>query len=226
MAREYGVSVRAYNISREQIRWARERAAKQGLEDRVEFVEADYRDIDGQYDCFVSIGMMEHVGQSGYPDLSHLINRCLTGRGRGLLHTIGQNMSRPVNEWLATRIFPGAYPPTLREVTETLEPFGFTVVDVENLRPHYAKTCEHWLHRFDAHGEEIQHRYGAPFVRAWRLYLSGSIANFSTGSTQLFQVLFTRPELVDLPLTRDYMKPKVNPPASSEAHRVTSSGTD
>jgi cyclopropane-fatty-acyl-phospholipid synthase len=211
MAREYGVSVDAYNVSREQIAWARGRAAAEGLKDQVRFIEDDYRTIEGTYDCFVSIGMMEHVGHADFPRLGRVIDRSLSKRGRGLLHTIGHNVPGPVNDWLAARIFPGAYPPTLREIAETLEPYAFTVVDVENLRPHYAETCRHWLERFEAHADEIEQRYGAPFVRAWRLYLAASAEHFATGTIQLFQVLFTRPEVVDLPMTRDYMRPQPTP---------------
>ncbi|MDY6949375.1 MAG: cyclopropane-fatty-acyl-phospholipid synthase family protein, partial [Pseudomonadota bacterium] len=62
MARHYGVNVTAFNISREQIAFARERARAEGLQDRVEFVEDDYRNIRGSFDAFVSVGMLEHVG--------------------------------------------------------------------------------------------------------------------------------------------------------------------
>ena len=68
MARQYGVSVRAFNVSAEQIAYARARAQAEGLADRVEFVEDDYRNVRGQYDAFVSVGMLEHVGLADYPD--------------------------------------------------------------------------------------------------------------------------------------------------------------
>ena len=78
MARHYGVTVRAFNISREQIAYARERAAAQGLADRVEFVEDDYRNIAGACDAFVSVGMLEHVGAENYAELGRVIDGCLT----------------------------------------------------------------------------------------------------------------------------------------------------
>jgi cyclopropane-fatty-acyl-phospholipid synthase len=97
-----------------------------------------------------------------------------------------------MNAWVEKRIFPGAYPPTLREMMEIFEPHEFSVLDVENLRLHYAKTLEHWLARFDRHADTIEQMYDKVFVRAWRLYLAGSIAAFTTSSLQLFQVVFTR----------------------------------
>src|SRR6185503_15998687 len=66
MARHYEVSVRAFNISGEQVRYARRRAEDEGLADRVEFVEEDYRNIDERCDAFVSVGMLEHVGLRNY----------------------------------------------------------------------------------------------------------------------------------------------------------------
>jgi cyclopropane-fatty-acyl-phospholipid synthase len=204
MARHYEVSVRAFNISREQVRYARQRAEDEGLADRVEFVEEDYRNIDERCDAFVSVGMLEHVGLRNYATLGAVIDRCLApGRGRGLLHFIGRNRLRPLNAWIRKRIFPGAYPPTLRQVMEEiLEPWSLSVLDVENLRLHYARTLRHWLHRFEGAADEVRQMFDEPFVRAWRLYLAGSEAAFATGWLQLFQVTFARPDKDDVPWTR------------------------
>ena len=67
---------------------------------------------------------------------------------------------------------------------------------------HYAMTLRHWLQRFEAHSDEIAGMYGDDFVRMYRLYLSGSIANFPTGSLQLYRLLFQRPGLSVFPITR------------------------
>ncbi|KPV41610.1 cyclopropane-fatty-acyl-phospholipid synthase [Thiohalorhabdus denitrificans] len=208
MAREYGVKVRAFNISTEQIAYARERARAEGLEDRVEFVQDDYRNVTGSYDAFVSVGMLEHVGTDNYRDLGAVIDRVLADHGRALVHSIGRNRPiGPMNPWIERRIFPGAYPPSLSEMTEIFEPYSFSIQDVENLRLHYARTLEHWLARYDANEEEVRRRFGESFVRAWRLYLSGSIAAFRAGSLQLFQMVFTRPTGNELPWTREYLYP-------------------
>src|SRR5262249_55081796 len=143
MARHYGANVRAFNLSKNQIAYARERAAREGLTDRVEFLEDDYRNVSGTYDAFVSVGMLEHVGLASYGDLGRLIARPMGPDGGGLLHFIGRNRAEPLNAWIVRRIFPGAYAPTLREVSEgVLEPQMLSVLDVENLRLHYAKTLE------------------------------------------------------------------------------------
>lgn len=212
MARRYGVKVRAYNISGEQVAFAQERARAEGLEGQVEYVEDDYRNITGKYDVFVSVGMLEHVGPDHYRELGGVIDRSLTGQGIGLIHSIGQNIATPMSPWFLKRIFPGSYPPTLREMMALFEPWEFTVLDVENLRLHYAKTCEHWLARFEHNRDRVTEMFDACFVRAWQLYLSGCIANFRQGFLQLFQVVFSRPSNNLVPLTRSHLTLPIGEP--------------
>ena len=204
-ATHYGVKVRAFNISHEQIAYARARARALGLGDRVEFIEDDYRNISGRYDAFVSVGMLEHVGVEHYEDLGRVIDRSLTREGMGLIHSIGQNAHAKLNPWIEKHIFPGAYPPTLGEMMRVLEPAGMSVLDVENIRLHYALTLRHWLERFEAARDQVRDLYGDVFVRTWRLYLAGSQAAFAVGKLQLFQAVFARGACNDIPWTRDYL---------------------
>jgi cyclopropane-fatty-acyl-phospholipid synthase len=203
MARKYGVSVRAFNISREQVAHARRRAQAEGLTSRVEFIEDDYRNMTGKCDVFVSVGMMEHVGPNHYHEFGRTIHRVLSARGRGLIHTIGQSSTGGVvNPWIRRRIFPGAYPPSLKQLAAMLEPWQFAVLDVENLRLHYAETLRHWLARFDAAEDRVRKMFDDRFVRMWRLYLTGSMAAFRAGALELFQVVFARSETDPIPWTR------------------------
>jgi cyclopropane-fatty-acyl-phospholipid synthase len=205
LAKHFGVTVKAYNISKQQLAYARERARAEGMDDRVEYIESDYREIDSKCDAFVSVGMLEHVGVAHYRDLGAVINRCLRDHGRGLIHSIGRNRPAPMNAWIERRIFPGAYPPTLSEMAAIFEPFQFSILDVENIRLHYAQTLRHWLQRFDSNADKVRAMFDEPFVRAWRLYLAGSIMAFKHGELQLFQVVFNRHDNNDLPLTREFL---------------------
>ncbi|HXZ83918.1 MAG TPA: cyclopropane-fatty-acyl-phospholipid synthase family protein [Myxococcota bacterium] len=202
MARHHGVTVTAYNISSEQVRYARDQAQRQGLAERVEFREDDYRNITGRYDAFVSVGMLEHVGDENYAELGRVIDRCLEPHGRGLIHAIGRVQRRPMDPWIVKHIFPGAYSPKLEEMVGILSPHELAVVDVENLRLHYEKTLTHWLERFEKNAAEIERRFDSSFVRIFRLYLAGSIASFHVGNLQLWQVVFQRTRSNDLPWTR------------------------
>ncbi len=208
MAREYGVTVQAFNISTAQIAYARERLTREGLEDRVQFVCDDYRNIPAlvrsPVDAFVSVGMLEHVGVDNYGSLGEVIARVLKPEGLALLHSVGRAQPQAPNAWLEQRIFPGSYPPSLREIMGILEPHRFSVLDIENLRLHYARTLLEWLQRFDSRIGEIRERYDESFVRAWRLYLAGCAAAFRASSIQLYQVLFSHPDNNSISLTREH----------------------
>src|SRR5215472_270799 len=205
MAQHYGVEVKAFNISREQIKYARERAKREGVSGRVEFIEDDYRNLSQKFDVFCSVGMLEHVGFNHYRELGRVIKRAIGETGRGFLHYIGRNRPRPLNAWIRKRIFPGGYPPSIRESMDVLEPENFSVLDIENLRMHYAKTLEHWLARFESSFDTVVRMRGMEFARAWRLYLSGSVAAFRVGSLQLFQVLFAGSRSPFVVWTREHL---------------------
>jgi cyclopropane-fatty-acyl-phospholipid synthase len=204
MARHYGATVRAFNISHEQIVYARDRARCEGLADRVEFIEDDWRNITGQSDVFVSIGMLEHVGPENYPQLGRVIRKSLKADGRGLIHSIGQNQPRPFDRWIERRIFPGAYPPTLDEMMDLFQTNALSVLDVENIRLHYAETLWHWLDRFERSRERVAEMFDERFVRMWRLYLAGSFAAFEADRLQLYQVLFSPERATAIPRNRRY----------------------
>ena len=205
MAKHYGARVKAFNISHEQILFARARAKEQGLASQVDFVEDDYRNIQGRFDAFVSLGMVEHVGAEHYRELGQVIHRVIGDSGRGLLHFIGRNYPRPFSVWIRKRVFPGAYAPALREAMQILEASDFAVLDVENLRPHYAKTLESWLQKFERSYDTVSQRFGSDFARMWRLYLASSIAAFNVGALQLFQIVFAGRKCRDIPWTRSYL---------------------
>jgi cyclopropane-fatty-acyl-phospholipid synthase len=205
MARHYGVTVKAFNISHEQIQYARAQAQKEGLASQVEYIEDDYRNISGRFDAFVSVGMLEHVGRENYPGLADIIYRTIGNSGRGLIHFIGRNQPKPFSAWIRKRIFPGAYAPSIGEAMAIFEPHDYAVLDVENLRLHYAKTLEHWLARYEDSADQVSEMFGPEFVRAWRLYLAGSIASFRTGMLQLFQITFAGSACQSVPWTRAYL---------------------
>jgi len=203
MAKHYGAKVTAYNISHAQIQYARERTRLEGLEDRVKYIEDDYRNMSGTYDALVTVGMLEHVGAEHYAVFGGIMDACLKENGRGLIQSVGRNQREAMSGWIERRIFPGAYVPVLSEMLRLVEPQGFSVVSVENLRLHYARTLFDWLERFDAASDQIEQMYDAAFVRTWRLYLAGCCAAFGVGSVQLFQLLFARPRNHSLPFKPD-----------------------
>ena len=175
MARHYGVTVRAFNISSNQIAYAR-RARERRAPRRSRRVHRGRLPARPGYAAMPSYrsACWSTSACRTIRRLAGSSQRSLSDRGRGLLHFIGRNQAAPLNPWISKRIFPGAYAPTLREVFEhVLEPHGFSVLDVENLRLHYAKTLEHWGMRFRRSASQVGGMFDDAFVRAWDLYLAG-----------------------------------------------------
>jgi cyclopropane-fatty-acyl-phospholipid synthase len=202
MAKYYGVSVRGFSISREQVQWARKRGQQMGLSQQVEFVEDDYRNILGEFDAVVSVGMLEHVGPERYQDMGRILSNCLRVGGRGLLQCVGRNRAQHFSNWTRKRIFPGAYAPSLRQIMNIFEPWDCSILDVENLRHHYARTSQLWLERFENSANAVGTMFDQEFVRTWRLYLAGTVAGFRVGTLQLFQLVFARDNSAKPPGTR------------------------
>ncbi len=202
-ASRYGAKVKSYNVSHEQVAFARARARGAGLDGQVEFIEDDYRNASGRCDAFLSVGMLEHVGPAHYAELGALAKRLLRPEGLGLIHTIGRVTPEPVDPWIRKRVFPGTYVPSIAELMAIFEPNNLAVTDIENLRPHYARTLALWLANFQRHRGELGKRLDAGFLRLWELYLAGSCAAFEAGRMQLYQVAFTAPANRKAPWTRE-----------------------
>jgi cyclopropane-fatty-acyl-phospholipid synthase len=207
MAAKYGARVRAFNISAEQIDHARAAAQRAGLAGQVEFIHDDYRNIAGKADAFASIGMLEHVGVANYARFGRIIRRSLRPGGRALVHSIGRDAPEPLNRWMERNIFPGACPPSLAQMSQVFEPAGLSVLDVENLRLHYARTAGCWLAAFEESRDQVTRMFDARFVRMWRMYLAGTQAAFLSGDLQLFQVLVAPARSNEVPLTREHLCP-------------------
>jgi cyclopropane-fatty-acyl-phospholipid synthase len=206
LAQRYpGVRVTGLTLSDEQYRVASERARAAGLEGRVAFKLADYRQETGVYDRIVSVGMFEHVGKPHYGAFFDTLRRLLAPKGVALLHTIGQ-VTRPaaINPWLRRNIFPGAYLPTLSQLAPILEARRILLTDMESLRLHYARTLADWHRRFQRNRGAVRALYDERFCRMWEFYLQACEAGFRWGGLTVFQLQLAR-EIDALPLTRDYM---------------------
>lgn len=205
LARVHRVHVTGVTLSEEQLAHARERAAREGLSDRVEFRLQDYRRVPERFDRVVSVGMFEHVGQAAWPAYFEAVRERLAPDGVALIHTIGRNgPPGNVSPWIRRYIFPGGQIPALSEMMAVVERARLVNCDVEVWRMHYAETLRHWLARFEARADEAERLYDARFVRMWRWYLAGCEANFRRHRQVVFQVQLARSRDV-VPITRSYM---------------------
>ena len=186
-ASHYGVHVTGISPAGEQIDEARRRAGDLS----VEFLQNDYRDVDGDFDRIVSIGMMEHVGPRNFGTFFDTCRQLLVPDGLMLHHTIGSNESKDhTDAWFDRYIFPGGVVPSLHQLAGSSQPH-WTVEDVQNLGPDYDRTLLAWHDNIEARWHEIPH-YEERFRRTWRYYLLSSAASFRVRNLQLFQVVFRR----------------------------------
>jgi cyclopropane-fatty-acyl-phospholipid synthase len=197
--------VTGISLSEKQIALARARAIERKLQKRVSFELQDYRDVQGQFDRIVSVGMFEHVGLGFYDTFFRACRERLTQDGVMLLHTIG-NMGRPsyTNPWIVKYIFPGGHLPSLSDIMPSIERAGLIVTDIEVLRLHYASTLHEWRRRFMRRRAEAAALYDERFCRMWEFYLSMAETAFLWENIAVFQIQLARRQ-TSVPLTRDYL---------------------
>lgn len=187
-AEKHGANVVGVNISEEQVALGKELC--QGLP--VELRLQDYREVEGEYDAVISIGVMEHVGPKNYRTYMDVVDRCLTEDGIGFIHTIGGNQSLTTGEpWTDKYIFPNGVLPSITQLGQAMEG-RFVMEDWHNFGPYYDPTLMAWHANFNRAWPELKDKYGERFRRMWNYYLLSSAGGFRSRSQQLWQIVFTR----------------------------------
>lgn len=202
-AREYGVSVAGITIAEQQAAYAR--ALCKDLPVTIHC--KDYREFDpgaaGAFDKIVSIGMIEHVGHRNYRTLYERIAGWLRPEGLFLLHSIASPVSYDVGDaWLTTYIFPGGMLPSMSQLSEAAEDL-FRVQDVQNIGPYYTPTLRAWHDRFERYWRDDKLKDTRPliweshgtFYRMWRYYLLCCAAEFETGGSEVWQIVYSKGHL-------------------------------
>jgi cyclopropane-fatty-acyl-phospholipid synthase len=200
-AREQGICALGVTNSKAQYEFARARIAEDGLNDKVEVRLQDYRDIPGDaaFDKIVSVGMYEHVGLTNLPTYFGTVARLLKPGGAFLNHGIvatnadGVAQGPPGGEFINRHVFPGGELPSLPRALQEIARCSLEPVDIEDLRPHYARTLFLWVSRFEAQADEVIRTAGEERYRVWRLYLAGMAHAFDAGWLSVVQVLAYKP---------------------------------
>jgi cyclopropane-fatty-acyl-phospholipid synthase len=209
--RNYGALGTGINTTTEQVVELREQLERDGLADRIKVVECDFREIPGQYDKLLSIGTLEHAGRDQLAEVVRAHANALKPGGLGVIHFIGHVGSFDTEFYIRKYIFPGGWIPSLHEAIDAMDANGLEVLDVENLRRHYALTLDEWASRFDANWEAIQAldpvRFDERHRRIWRTYLWSCAEMFRsrTSRTHLFQVTVSKGNVSDYPMSRAFL---------------------
>jgi len=188
-ARHHGVSVVGVTVSKEQAALATERC--RGLP--IEFKLQDYRDLHGQFDRIVSVGMFEHVGFRNYDVYMKKCHSLLKENGYFVLHTIGTNRTHDlVDPWIKKYIFPNGKLPSLNQISRAYEAW-FVLEDLQNFGPDYDRTLMEWYRNFASGWGKIKHRYDQRFYRMWVYYLKVCAGSFRARQNQLWQLVLSKP---------------------------------
>jgi cyclopropane-fatty-acyl-phospholipid synthase len=187
-AKHYDVEVVGVTVSREQQKLAQARC--EGLSVQIEL--KDYREMSGQFDKAVSVGMFEHVGEKNYHTYFTTVSRLLKDNGLFLLHTIGNHKTvKTLDPWIDKYIFPNGELPSAMQITRALEGL-FLIEDWHNFGQDYDRTLMAWWQNFDSAWPGLEAKYGRRFHRMWKYYLQSCAGFFRSRQGQLWQLVLSK----------------------------------
>jgi cyclopropane-fatty-acyl-phospholipid synthase len=208
----YGALGTGINAATRQVVELRAELARRGLDDRLGLVECDFREMPGQYDKLLSIGTLEHAGPDQLLEVVRAHADAMKPGALGVIHFIGHVGDFSTEFYIRKHIFPGGWIPSLSLAIDAMEKCGLEVIDIENLRRHYALTLDAWASRFDQNWPAIQalepRRFDERFRRTWRTYLWACAEMFRSKNshTHLFQVLVSKGNIAgNYPMSRAFL---------------------
>lgn len=187
-AEKYGVSVVGVTVSAEQVKLGHKLCEGLPVEIRLQ----DYRDVEGEFDHIVSLGMFEHVGYKNYATYMKVAHDHLKDGGLFLLHSIGSNISEThTSPWINKYIFPNGMLPSIAQIGRSIEK-KFVMEDWHNFGADYDTTLMAWFENFDKHWPEISEKYSKQFYRMWKYYLLACAGTFRSRKIELWQIVLSK----------------------------------
>ena len=198
-ALHYGCRVTTTTLSQEQYTWAKARIARAGLEDRVEVLLCDYRDLTGEFDKLVSVEMIEAVGQRYLPDFFRTCQTRLRPGGRMAIQAITiqdqryRDYSKSV-DFIQRYIFPGGFLPSITAMSALMTRHtDFVVRNLFDMGPDYARTLAQWRQRFVYAWQDIEKLgFDDRFRRMWLYYFGYCEAGFNARTISVVQLTAER----------------------------------
>jgi cyclopropane-fatty-acyl-phospholipid synthase len=198
-AAEFGATVTGVTLSTEQLAWARQAVARDGLAERVDLRLQDYRDIaDPPFDALVSIEMFEAVGREYWAGFFATVRERLKPGGRACIQSItirDDLFERYVagTDFIQQYIFPGGLLPSPSEFRKAARAAGLEVVNELAFGADYAETLVRWRERFLAEEPNVRALgFDTRFMRTWEFYLAYCEAAFVCGNTDVMQFTLRR----------------------------------
>lgn len=200
-AENYGVDATGITLSKNQHAHVNRLIEEKGLSGRVRMNLLDYRELDEAkpYDKIASVGMFEHVGRAQLFEYFSKLRRLLMPGGLIMNHGItaggvyNAEVGAGMGQFIEKYIFPGGELTHISNELAQIADAGLEDLDVENLRPHYARTLWAWSDALEARLDEarktLTSESGERSLRAYRIYLAGCAMGFEHAWIALHQVL-------------------------------------
>ena len=205
LAKDKKCDVTTVTLSVEQKKLCKERFKKEGIEDKIDILLKDYRDLKGEFDAIIAVEMFEAVGREYFHIFFKKCQELLKPSGVLVLQVITIPDQRykaysKGSDFIQKYIFPGGHLPSILKILETTSKHTrLNLNHLEEFTEHYAKTLNIWHENFENHLDEVKKLgFDDYFIRMWKMYLNYCEAGFLTRNINLHQLVFTRDQNIDL----------------------------
>ena len=205
LAKDKKCDVTTVTLSVEQKKLCKERFKKEGIEDKIDILLKDYRDLKGEFDAIIAVEMFEAVGREYFHIFFKKCQELLKPSGVLVLQVITIPDQRykaysKGSDFIQKYIFPGGHLPSILKILETTSKHTrLNLNHLEEFTEHYAKTLNIWHENFEKKLEEVKKLgFDEYFIRMWKMYLNYCEAAFLTRNINLHQLVFTRDQNIDL----------------------------
>jgi cyclopropane-fatty-acyl-phospholipid synthase len=201
LTKKYGCKVKTLTLSEEQKKLCEDKFSANDINDSVEVLLKDYRDMEGKFDAIISVEMFEAVGEQYFDVFFKKCESLLKPSGVLVMQIITIPAQRYESyskgtDFIRKYIFPGGHLPSISKILAVNERHtDLNIHHLEDFTEHYAKTLNLWRESFEANLEKTRELgFDERFIRMWRIYLQFCEAAFLARTINLTQIVLTRYE--------------------------------
>tara|TARA_X000001036_G_scaffold422225_1_gene444958 strand:- start:6298 stop:7476 length:1179 start_codon:yes stop_codon:yes gene_type:complete len=193
LAKRYDVLIDCITISKKQYEYSKKRIFENGLNNKVNVMFLDYRDLKKKYNKVASIEMIEAVGEKYLDQYFKTIKNSLTSNGKAAIQGITIENSlfdryRTDEDFIQKYIFPGGFLPSLDLIKKLAKKNYLSLDKTNSYSEDYAKTLFTWKKNFSSTWDNISPLgFDDYFRRMWEFYLSYCEAGFKAKNIDLIQ---------------------------------------
>jgi len=205
LANDKKCEVTTVTLSVEQKKLCEDRFKEHNVEDKIDILLKDYRDLNGKFDAIIAVEMFEAVGREYFHIFFKKCQELLKPNGVLVLQVITMPDQRYKDyskgtDFIQKYIFPGGHLPSISKILEvTSKHTRLNLNHLEEFTEDYAKTLNIWHENFEKKLEEVKKLgFDEYFIRMWKMYLNYCEAAFLTRNINLHQLVFTRDQNIDL----------------------------